>query len=82
MILSIKRIGFFDVGVSSDSQPNPVQYRKQGKEVDGDRIKVVEVDDEGGKVRWALEPNPAAADGVVEKQLDPMRLPFELRNWR
>jgi regulator of sigma E protease len=65
--------------------PSPVQYMGQvinGETLSGDIIKAVEVTQQDGtRVRWALNPKQPAAEGVVEKDLDPLLLPRELRKW-
>lgn len=65
--------------------PNPVQYTNQvvnGETVSGDIVKAVEVvEADGRKTRWVLDRNPAPPAGVVEKDLDPVLLPRELKRW-
>lgn len=47
----------------------------------GDKIILVEVEDESGrKIRWQADPATDAKD-VIIKPLDPLRLPFELEQW-
>jgi regulator of sigma E protease len=51
-------------------------------EVKGDRIAAVEVRKDDGTVqRWVLSPSGKTQAGVVEKALDPVRLPYELLEW-
>jgi regulator of sigma E protease len=48
----------------------------------GDRILAVEVQEPGGgKTRWVIDRTRQPAEQVVEKDLDPVRLPFELKQW-
>ncbi|MBL8799223.1 MAG: site-2 protease family protein [Planctomycetia bacterium] len=71
---------------------SPIQYQNQevdGQKVEGDTIHAVEVAEVGGvRTRWVVDRSnwrdQAIAQiltGVVEQDLDPVRLPYELRQW-
>jgi regulator of sigma E protease len=68
-----------------DAPPSPVQYTGQvvnNETVSGDIIKAVEVvEPDGSKTRWAANRKQPPDEGVVEKDLDPLLLPRELRKW-
>jgi regulator of sigma E protease len=58
-----------------------VQSRVDGKET-GDILEAVEVDGENGvRIRYALSKPAKPNDQIEERVLDPIRLPFELRQW-
>jgi regulator of sigma E protease len=83
--LRMKMGRVFAVRPLKDGSPNPVQYMNQvvaGEKVSGDVIKKVEVDEsDGRKTRWVSDRADDVPDGVVEKDLDPIRLPQELKSW-
>jgi regulator of sigma E protease len=52
------------------------------KGVEGDVLKQVEVVEPGGrKLRYITTPSKPATPGVIERELDPLRLPYELEQW-
>ena len=59
-----------------------IQPRHQAGNVEGDLIKEIEVErPEGGKLRWVLTPSAQPPEGIKERIIDPLRLPFELNQW-
>jgi regulator of sigma E protease len=73
-------------------QTSPIQFQNQdvnGQKVEGDSIHAVEVSEaEGVSTRWVVDRTHWLAQavaqvltGVVEKDLDPIRLPHELKQW-
>jgi len=53
-----------------------------GRKVGGDYLNAVEVaNDDGSSLRWTRLPQDMPPQGIVEKPLDPLRLPFELEQW-
>lgn len=59
-----------------------VKARELTQGIDGDIIKQVEVTEpDGKKTRFVTSRSKTVPDGVTEKELDPLRLPFELEQW-
>lgn len=67
----------------SDAEAKGIQARNKKEEYDGDVITKVEVVQKDGKrLQWvaAKSTSPLPAD-VEERELDPLRLPYELQQW-
>src|SRR5262249_20802521 len=69
----------------SPAEKAQVQAQNQeveGQKVEGDTIKSVEVEEnDGQKTRWVRTRSAMVPEAVVEKDLDPIRLPYDLQKW-
>jgi len=68
--------------LTAGSTDNRISPRDKKADNEGDTITQVQVDTmDGKKIRWTANRSAAAEAGVEEKDLDPLKLPFQLQQW-